>query len=321
EDDFVEHFFVASTKAYLLCFTNKGQMYWLKVHRIPTASRTSAGRSIANVLSLKPEEKITSIVPVREFTPEWNLMMATRNGTVKKTELMAYSNVRAGGIIGITIDEGDELIGVCLTRLEDEVVLATRNGMAIRFSEADARAMGRTARGVRGIKLGKDDEVVGMVVADPEGHLLSVTENGYGKRTPFGANTDPSLLASQDEGSETESEAEQPSDTVSEDSELETDPSGMRYRIQRRGGKGLKDVKVTAKNGRVVGIASARPGDEIMVITQQGMVTRSRVDDIRIVGRNTQGVKVMTPAEGDKIVTIAKVASENIVEPPAESPA
>jgi DNA gyrase subunit A len=286
-------------------------MYWPKVHRIPTAARTSAGRSIANVLSLKQEEKITSIVPVREFTPDAFLLMATRKGTVKKTDLMAYSNVRAGGIIGITIDEGDELIGVCLTHAGDEMILATRGGMAIRFSEANARAMGRTARGVKGIKLVKDDEVVGMVVADPGGYLLSVTENGFGKRTPFGANTDPALLAGQDEGSETDSDTESASEASAEDSELETDPSGMRYRIQRRGGKGLKDVKVTAKNGKVVGISSVRDGDEIMVITQQGMVTRSRVDDIRIVGRNTQGVKVMTPAEGDKIVTVAKVAQES----------
>ncbi|HVL11141.1 MAG TPA: DNA gyrase C-terminal beta-propeller domain-containing protein, partial [Gemmata sp.] len=321
EDDFVEHFFTASTKAYLLCFTNKGQMYWLKVHKIPTASRTSAGRSIANVLSLKAEEKITSIVPVREFTPDAYLMMATRNGTVKKTELMAYSNVRAGGIIGITIDEGDDLIGVCLTRPGDEVVLVTRGGMAIRFTEADARAMGRTARGVRGIKVGKGDEVVGMVVADPEGLLLSVTENGYGKRTPFGANTDPALLAgaADDDGGEVDTETEKEPSANGDGEGDESDPSNMRYRIQRRGGKGVKDVKVTAKNGKVVGIASVRDGDEIMVITQQGMVTRSKVDDIRIVGRNTQGVKVMTPAEGDKIVTVAKVASEKVAETTAQA--
>src|SRR5262249_14006419 len=163
--------------------------------------------SIANVLSLKAEEKITSIVPVREFTPDSFLTMATRKGTVKKTDLMAYSNVRAGGIIGITLDDGDDLIDVCLTRPGDEVVLCTRGGMAIRVSEANARAMGRTARGVKGIKLGKGDEVVGMVVADPEGLLLSVTENGYGKRTPFGANTDPALLTGSDEeGGEADSE-------------------------------------------------------------------------------------------------------------------
>jgi DNA gyrase subunit A len=327
DDDFIEHFFVASTKAYLLCFTNKGQMYWLKVYRIAQAARTSAGRSIANFLpALKPDEKITSIVPVREFTPDVHLMMATRKGTVKKTDLMAYSNVRTGGIIGITLDDGDELIDVCLTKLGDEVILSTRKGMAIRFAETDARSMGRTARGVRGIKLGKDDEIVGMLVADPEGLLLTVCENGYGKRTPFGANTelpvgtpesengtDESSLSRDPEsaeGSEPE-EADEPTD--------ENDPSGMRYRLQRRGGKGVKDVKVTAKNGKVVSITSVRDGDEIMLITGQGMVTRSKVDTIRIVGRNTQGVRVMNLKDDDRIVTVAKVASESVAEPPTET--
>ncbi|MFO0822769.1 MAG: DNA gyrase C-terminal beta-propeller domain-containing protein [Gemmataceae bacterium] len=265
--------------------------------------------------ALKPDEKITSIVPVREFEEGFHLMMATRKGTVKKTELMAYSNVRTGGIIGISLDDGDELIDVCLTKAGDEIVLSTRNGMAIRFSEADARSMGRTARGVKGIKLGKDDEIVGMVVADPDGLLLTVTENGYGKRTPFGANADPATLAATTSGEDADSEAS-PAETSPETDEPadENDPSGMRYRLQRRGGKGIKDVKVTAKNGKVVSISSVRDGDEIMIITAQGMVTRTKVDDIRIVGRNTQGVKVMTPKEGDKIATVAKVAQENVAE-------
>ncbi len=306
ENDFVEHFFVASTKAYLLCFTNQGQCYWLKVYKIPQASRTSPGRSIANVLSLRPEEKITSIVPVREFVDNQYLMMATRKGLVKKTELMAYSNVRQGGIIGITLEEGDELIQVALTKPGDELVLSTRKGMAIRFRESNVRAMGRAAKGVKGIKLAPEDEVVGMVVADPEGLLLTICENGLGKRTPFGPNTP---LA---EGSEPEADDEE----MAEDSEIETDgdsdPSSMRYRLQRRGGKGLKDVKVTAKNGPVVGITSVRDGDEIMLITKDGMVTRTRVDDIRIVGRNTQGVKVMNLNPGDKIVSFAKVARDTV---------
>ncbi len=319
EDDFVEHFFVASTKAYLLCFTNKGQLYWLKVHRIAPASRTSAGRSIANFLpAMKPDEKITSIVPIREFTEGCHLMMATRKGIVKKTELMAYSNVRQGGIIGITLDDGDELIDVCLTQAGDEIILSTRNGMAIRFSQADARSMGRTARGVRGIKLGKGDEIVGMLVADPEGLLLTVCENGYGKRTPFGANT---ALANPGREPGESDEAEPEAIETEEEPTDENDPSGMRYRLQRRGGKGVKDVKVTAKNGKVVGITSVRDGDEIMVITAQGMVTRSKVDAIRIVGRNTQGVRVMSPADGDKIVTVAKIASEGEAQEAAEATA
>jgi DNA gyrase subunit A len=317
ENDFVEHFFVASTKEYLLCFTNRGQMYWLKVYRIPQASRTSAGRSIANVLSLKPDEKITSIVPVREFIPGFYLMMATRKGTVKKTELMDYSRVRQGGIIGITLDDGDELISVGLTKPGDEVVLSTRHGMAIRFSEADVRAMGRTARGVRGIKLGPEDEVVGMLVADPDGQLLTVCENGYGKRTPFGPNqelTESSHDMEDDTLDEMEQARDQEAAASEDENGLESDPTNMRYRRQRRGGKGLKDVKVTAKKGMVVGIASVRDGDEIMLITKDGMVTRSKVDHIRLVGRNTQGVRVMNLNEGDKLVTVAKVAQETLSE-------
>jgi DNA gyrase subunit A len=323
ENDFIEHFFVASTKAYLLCFTDKGQLYWLKVYKIPQATRTSPGRSIANVLSLKPEEKIASIIPVREFTADTFLLMGTRKGLVKKTELMAYSNVRQGGIIGITIEEGDSLIGVALTRPGDEVVLSTRNGMAIRFSEANARAMGRGAKGVKGINLKGDDEVIGMVVADPDGFLLTVCELGLGKRTPFGANTplEAADAGDEDVSREPESaEASEPETPAEEGEEESSDPSSMRYRIQRRGGKGLKDVRVTAKNGKVVGTSSVRDGDEIMLITMQGMVTRSRIDDIRVVGRNTQGVRVMNLNEGDRIVSIAKVAQENVVDtnPPAE---
>jgi DNA gyrase subunit A len=312
ENDFVEHFFVASTKAYLLCFTNKGQCYWLKVYRIPQAGRTSPGRSVANVLSLREGETITSFVPVREFAEDQFLTMATRQGTVKKTDLMAFSNVRQGGIIGITLEEGDELIQVALTKPGDEIVLSTRKGMAIRFRESNVRSMGRTAKGVRGIKLGKDDVIVGMVVADPEGLLLTVCENGLGKRTPFGANTPlPEGANGEAEGDE---EGAEPSETESSDTEGENDPSGMRYRLQRRGGKGLKDVKVTAKNGPVVGVASVRDGDEIMLITKDGMVTRCKVDDIRVVGRNTQGVKVMNLNDGDKLATVAKVARQDVGE-------
>lgn len=313
EADFVEHFFVASTKAYLLCFTNNGQCYWLKVYRIPEASRTSAGRSIANVLALKPEEKITSVIPVREFTEGQYLLMATKKGTVKKSELMDYSRPRQGGIIGISLDEGDTLMGVCLTKAGDEVVLSSKNGMAIRFSEANARSLGRNARGVKGIALGKDDEVVGMVVADPEGFLLTICEKGYGKRTPFGANeagTDTDDDSAESEPSDTEAE---PSDTEGES----TDRSSMRYRRQKRGGKGVRDIRTSERNGKVVGIVAVRDGDGIMLTTLQGMVTRSKVDDVRIVGRNTQGVRVMNLNEGDKVVSIAKVAREDVGETPA----
>jgi DNA gyrase subunit A len=325
ENDFIQHFFTASTKSYLLCFTDRGQCYWLRVYKIPEASRTSPGRSIANVLQLKEGEKIASVIPVREFEEGAFLLMATRSGVVKKTSLMEYSRPRQGGIIGISLDENDKLIDVCLTRPGDEVMLSTRQGMAIRFDQADVRAMGRGATGVRGIKVNEanDDAVVGMVVADPDGYLLTLCENGFGKRTPFGANTVGDVSEEEEDvtvtplpkSGETPNASEGVSDTDdgtpnANEGGADADRSAMRYRKQRRGGKGVKDVKVTAKNGPVVGIASVRDGDEIMVITQQGMVVRTRVDAIRTVGRNTQGVKVMTPNEGDKVATMAKLVSE-----------
>jgi DNA gyrase subunit A len=317
DDDFIEHFFVASTHAYLLCFTNRGQVYWLKVYQIPQASRTSAGRSIANVLSLRSEEKITSVIPVRKFEGDQYLMMATRRGQVKKTALEEYSRPRAGGIIGINLEDGDTLMDVVLTKPDDEVVLSTRRGMAIRFSESDARAMGRATKGVRGINLTGDDELVGMVVADPDGFLLTVCENGYGKRTPFGANT----AGDEAETEEMEETTEAPETPEAEDVEGEEGPkdrSAMRYRKQRRGGKGVRDIRTSDRNGQVVGILSVRDADDIMLITTQGMVNRTHVNEIRVIGRNTQGVRVMNLNEGDKIASLAKLAREEIEEPAAE---
>jgi DNA gyrase subunit A len=317
EDDFIEHFFVASTHAYLLCFTNRGQLYWLKVYDIPQMSRTSSGRAIANVLSLKPEEKITSLIPVRRFDAEHHLLMATRRGLVKKTALEEYSRPKSGGIIGINLDEGDTLIGVVLTQPGDQVVLSTLRGMAIRFDEAQARAMGRNTRGVKGITLQGEDEVVGLVVADPEGYLLTVCENGYGKRTPFGANIAGEELP------EAEAETEEPEESVDENTteplseeEVAKDRSTMRYRKQRRGGKGVRDIRTSERNGLVIGVAAVRDDDDIMLITTQGMVNRTHVSEIRIVGRNTQGVRVMNLNEGDKIASLAKVAREDTEAPP-----
>jgi DNA gyrase subunit A len=302
DDDFVEHFFIASTHAYLLCFTNLGQCYWLRVFNIPEASRTSAGRSIANVLSLKNEERISSIIPVRSFEGNYHLLMATRGGLVKKTALEEYNRPRQGGIIGINLREGDSLISVALTKPQDEVVLSTKNGMAIRFSESDARSMGRNTSGVKGINLGKDDELVGMVVADPEGFLLTLCENGYGKRTPFGPNSE-----ALPEGEEVPvEEAPEPEPTEGEESES----SARRYRLQRRGGKGIRDIRTTSRNGKVVAIIAVGETDDVMLITQQGMVNRTHVSEISVVGRNTQGVRVMNLAEGDKLVSLAKVARE-----------
>jgi len=311
EDDFVEHFFVASTKAYLLIFTTRGQLYWLKVYGIPELGRTSAGRAIANVLSLKPEEKITSVIPVRNFdATDAYLLMATRRGLVKKTALEEYSRPKQGGIIGISLEDGDTLIDVALTHPGDQVILSTRQGMAIRFDEADARAMGRNTKGVKGIDLREGDEVVGMVVADPEGFLLTVCENGYGKRTPFGAN----LAEEEAEETETEPAEEAPAEEAGEGEAVVRDRSSMRYRKQRRGGKGVRDIRTSERNGPVVRIASVREAEDIMLITSQGMVNRTHVSEIRIVGRNTQGVRVMNLNEGDRVVTLAKIAPENVGE-------
>ena len=324
DNDFVEHFFVASTKAYLLCFTDRGQLYWLRVFKIPTANRTSSGRSIANVLSLKPDEKITSVIPVRSFEEGYSLLMATRRGIIKKTPLTDYRRQRAGGIIGISLEEGDTLIEVCMTKIGDEVMLSTRNGMAIRFAESDARDTGRNTRGVKGIRLSTDDVLIGMVVADPDGFLLTVCENGYGKRTPFGPNTAGELAEELDDDATAPEPVEEAVEVPEgealegEEAELPTDRASMRYRKQRRGGKGVRDIKTSSRNGNVIAIAAVRDGDEVMLITSQGMVTRNKIVAIRLVGRNTQGVRMMNLNEGDKLITLAKVASENVGETIAE---
>jgi DNA gyrase subunit A len=327
ENDFIEHFFVASTHAYLLIFTTRGQLYWLKVYDIPELGRTSAGRAIANVLSLKPEEKISSVIPVRNFgEPEVCLLMATRRGLVKKTALEDYSRPKSGGIIGINLDEGDALIEVEMTRPGDEVILSTRQGMAIRFGEEGARCMGRNTRGVKGINLMEGDEVVGMVVADPEGYLLTVCENGYGKRTPFGPNqAGEEPVEGDGEGEEAVEEAapEPVPEASGDEEEAPKDRSAMRYRKQRRGGKGLRDIRTSDRNGPVIGVLPVRDTDDVMLITLQGMVTRSHVGGprgIRIVGRNTQGVRIMDLNEGDKIVSFAKVAREEEETAPAQPP-
>ncbi|VTS05774.1 DNA gyrase subunit A [Tuwongella immobilis] len=333
DDDFVEHFFVASTHAFLLCFTNQGQVYWLKVYDIPLVGRTSAGRALANVLSLKPEEKISSIIPVRRFEEGYELLMATKRGWAKKTKLADYSRPKQGGIIGIALDEGDTLIDVVLVKGNDEVVLSTRTGMAIRFKQTDVRSVGRNSRGVKGIDLSEGDELIGMVVADPEGYLLTVCENGYGKRTPFGPNESGAGLAeggdALEESSETATAAPEPAEPtadVGDDADGGESADGgeggesrssMRYRLQRRGGKGVRDIRTSERNGMVVRITAVRDTDDVMLITAQGMVNRTHVDEIRIVGRNTQGVRIMNLNKDDRIASLAKVAREETEEVPA----
>jgi DNA gyrase subunit A len=273
-------------------------------------SRTSPGRALPNVLSLKPDETVSAVIPVRRFEPNRYLLIATKRGQIKKTALEQYSRPRSGGIIGINLETGDSLINAVLVGEGDDVVLATKNGMAIRFSEADARPMGRDTKGVRGINLRGDDEVVGMAVADPDGHLLTACQNGYGKRTSFGPSEAVGAVepeADEVVGGEAEISPDFAEPTAEGEGDENSPSGGMRYRTQRRGGKGVKDIRTSERNGPVVATLSVRDGDEIMVITQLGMVTRMKVNDIRPIGRNTQGVRLVNLQEGDKVVTAVKL--------------
>ncbi len=267
EEDFVEHLFIASTHSYLLFFTTSGKVFWLKVHEIPQAGRTARGRSITNVLSLKPEEKLSAFLPVREFQEGRYVLFATRRGLVKKTDLMQYASPRPSGIIAIALEEGDEVIGVRLTDGTREAILSTRDGQAIRFKEEEARPMGRDTYGVRGMKLDEGDEVVSLDLVEPGATLLAVSENGYGKRT-----------------------------------EMEE------YRLTRRGGKGIITMKTTDKTGRVIGVRMVTDDDQIMLVTSGGKVIRLRVNEIRVIGRNTQGVRLIDLEEGERVASVARLA-------------
>ena len=316
EEDFIEHFFVASTHAYLLLITNLGQLYWLRVIDIPEGSRTAAGRHINQVLELRPDEHVSSVIPVRHLDAQavaaegLHLLMATKRGLVKKTSLDQYCRPKKGGIIGIALEEGDRLIGVVMVRPGDEVILCTRKGMAIRFDEADARPMGRGTYGVKGITLMEEDEVVGVVVTAADAMLLSVCAHGYGKCTPFGANQAGEVG---EEESNEESNADAVVSETSSESESEEPRSGMYYRKQRRGGKGIRDIRTTERNGPVVGVVAVRSDDDVMLISAGGMVTRIHVNQIRVTGRNTQGVRLVNLKEGDTVSSVARIARE---EPP-----
>jgi DNA gyrase subunit A len=284
--DFVEHLFVASTHAYILIFTTTGKVYWLKVHEIPQAGRAARGRSITNLLSLKPEEKLSAFLPVREFQPGRWLFFATRRGLVKKTDLMQYASPRPSGIIAIALEEGDEVIGVRPTDGTKQVILSTRDGQAIRFKEDEARSMGRDTYGVWGMKLDEgDDEVVALDLVEPGATLLAVSENGYGKRTEM------------DE-----------------------------YRLTRRGGKGIITMKTTDKTGRVIGVRMVTDEDQIMLVTSGGKVIRLRVNEIRLIGRNTQGVRLIVLEGGERVASVARLAEREDdgdgrdEAPPPESP-
>jgi DNA gyrase subunit A len=318
EDDPVEHLFVTSTHDYLLFFTNKGKVYWQKVYNLPQLSRESKGRAVVNLLNLAEDEKIADCRAVRDFDqPDHYLMMATRKGLVKKTELQAYSRPLKSGIIAIKLREDDELVDCAITKPGDEVVLATAGGMAIRFNEADARPMGRNTSGVKGITLGSGDHLVGMVVADPDATLLTACLNGYGKRTPFGPNAAPDETADAVPALSETSDGTVASATV--ESEDEGSSSGFRYRTQNRGGKGLRDIKTTERNGPVIGIVPVKDEDELMMMTARGKIQRVKVSDFNPIGRNTQGVRIMSLEEGDTLAAIVRVPAEEREEENADN--
>ncbi len=330
EEDPIQHLFVASTHAYLLFFTTKGKVHWRKVYDLPQLARDSRGRAVVNLLNLAEGEQITDCRAVRDFDkPDHFLVMATARGLVKKTPLEAYSRPLKSGIIAIKLREGDDLVNVVVTKSGDELVLSTARGMAIRFKESDARPMGRNSSGVKGIRLVGEDRVVGMVVADPEASLLTVCAHGYGKRTPFGPNLETELegelppdddavdesLEPTADAHEAESEAEREDDgdaAVDEgDAAGEENVSSQRsYRTQRRGGKGLHDIKTTDRNGPVIGVVRVRDDDELLMISARGKLQRIRAADVSIIGRNTQGVKIMSLDDDDALVAVKRVPQE-----------
>ena len=306
EEDPIRHLFVASTHAYLLIFTNLGKVYWQKVYDLPQLSRESRGRAVVNLLNLSEGERIADCRAVRDFDqPGHFLMMATRDGLVKKTPLEAYSRPLKGGIIAIKLKEGDELVDVAITKPGDELVLSTESGMAIRFNEADARPMGRNTSGVKGITLSGNDKLMGMVVADPEATLLTACARGYGKRTFFG----PNSLAPEI-GPDNGDDAPLESAEAAEGDGAEDTSSSQRYRTQRRGGKGLRDIKTTERNGPVIGIVSVTDDDELLMMTARGKIQRVAAREISVIGRNTQGVRIMSLDDDDSLAAIVLVPRE-----------
>ncbi|MGM5487394.1 MAG: DNA gyrase subunit A [Nanobdellota archaeon] len=265
EEDFVEDIFMANTHDYLLFFTNKGNLFWLKVYRLPLANRQSKGTAIVNLVNLAKDERVNAILPISSFEDKY-VLMCTRKGIIKKVDAGLFSRPRRTGIIAINLEEGDELISAKITDGEQEVVIATRNGKAVRFKETDVRPVGRTARGVSAIRLIKD-EVVGMIIADETKTILTVTEKGYGKRTEL-----------------------------------------AEYRLIKRGGSGVRNMLITAKTGKVVSITSVTQDDSIVLISQQGQAIRTSMEHISVIGRNTQGVRLMRLNPEDRIATTAKVA-------------
>jgi len=271
DEDFVSELFIASTLTYMLVFTSEGKLHWLKVYNLPEASRTARGRAIVNILKLSGDEKVSAILPVKNFDEGQFVVMATEKGYIKRVDIKDFSNVRNGGIRAISLDDGDSLVGVSLTEGDSDCILSSSSGMAIRFAESDARVMGRTARGSRGINLKESDHVVGLITVksdrEEEVALLTACEKGYGKRTLI-----------------------------------------QEYRKQSRGGKGVIDIKTTDRNGQVVGTCKVTDTDEAMVITTSGKVIRMPVDGISLIGRNTMGVRLVNVDGDETISTVARIA-------------
>jgi DNA gyrase subunit A len=261
-----------------LFFTNKGKLHWLRVYELPEAGKQAKGGSISNLLHLAQDEKISAFVPVKDFNQGY-LMMVTKNAVIKKTALSEFSNPRKGGIIAVNLRDNDELINVVHTSGNDQIILATRNGQAVRFNETDIRPMGRQATGVRGARLKGDDILIDMVKADDTKSLLTITENGYGKRS-----------------------------AVSE------------YRLITRGGSGVINILCSDRNGKVVAVKSVTENDDMMFISKNGITIRTPVKDIRVIGRNTQGVKLMNLDEGDKVISATNIVKEDNEENGAEQP-
>ncbi len=271
DEDFVEHLVIASTHATILCFTDLGKVYWLKVYQIPLATRNSRGRPMVNLLPLEAGERVTSILQVNEYTEGWFIFMATANGTVKKTALTDFSRQRSVGLRALALDEGDVLVGTALTDGSCDVMLFSSGGKTVRFREDDVRAMGRTARGVRGIRLGEGQRLISLIVPQADGRILTVTENGYGKRTEAGE-----------------------------------------FPTKGRGNKGVIAMSTSERNGALVGATQVFEGDELMLISNQGTLVRTRADEVSLLGRNTQGVRVIRTRADEHLVSVERVAEPEL---------
>jgi len=312
DEDPIEHLFVTSTHKYLLFFTNFGKVYWHKVYALPDLDRTSKGRAIVNVLNLAQGEKIQDCLAVKDFdAPDHYLVLATQNGLVKKTALSAFRRPLKGGIRATTLREGDELIDATVVGPGDELIFSTALGRAVRFRHTDVRSMGRTAAGVKAVRLRKGDCVIGMVIASPDWTLLTACEKGYGKRTPIGPNGAPEEEKAPIDEESNVPEEEQP---TTEPQSLDCEPddtddinSNMRYTTKSRGTLGLVSIKMSDRNGPVIGTCRVRDEDEVMLITAKGQIQRFAVKDVRVMGRSTQGVRLMNLDEGDTLVAIKRV--------------